>query len=185
MKLNLKTWSRTVLMFLWKNSSLSKRNMIIGLKQRGTNTSETGTHIISTWEILPQNLIVVIAITAVMAQVASMKKSEVSKVNLHARVKNQATTVALLQWCPSHRKRKKEMVSKRWKKISPKPKLPLWQHLESRWVFWMSLYLPNIQWTKRIRRKLRCEWVCELGMWLWSTCIAVLRVINLNISITL
>ena len=71
--------------------------MIIGLKQRGTNTSETGTHIISTWEILPQNLIVVIAITAVMAQVASMKKSEVSKVNLHARVKNQATTVALLQ----------------------------------------------------------------------------------------
>ena len=69
--------------------------MISGLKQRRTNMSGTGTHTISISEILTQKLKVVIATAAVMVQVATMKKTKVLKVNLQARVKNQAITVAL------------------------------------------------------------------------------------------
>ena len=62
--------------------------MISGPKQRRTNMSGTGTHTISTSEILTQKLKVVIATAAVMVQVAAMKKKKVLKVNLQARVKN-------------------------------------------------------------------------------------------------
>ena len=69
--------------------------MISGPKQRRTNMSGTGIHTISISEILTQKLKVVIATAAVMVQVATMKKTKVLKVNLQARVKNQAITVAL------------------------------------------------------------------------------------------